>query len=83
MSSYQTIEVWDNFAKAKQAVFFRLVKNLYGRDLRAMLQIFVMQSISFSGTGKFFGLSDLAEMYKHKPAQLEYIRANTRELVAL
>ena len=77
-----TWEIWDNFVKAKQAVFFRLVKNLYGKDLRAMLHIFVMQSISFSGTGEFFGWSDLTEMYKNKPAQLKYIRANTRKMVS-
>ena len=61
-------------------MFFRLVKNLYGRDLRAMLHIFVMQSISFSGTGELFGWSDLTEMYKNKAAQVKYIRANTRKM---
>ena len=40
-----TIEVWDNCATAKKDVFISLAKDVFGRDLRAMLQMFVMQSI--------------------------------------
>ena len=67
-----SIAVWDNLGKGMKAEFIWLAQDLRWRSRaqRAMLQIFVdvTQSISFSGTGEFFALSDLAEMYKRKPA---------------
>ena len=79
----RSIDTWDKLEKHKKIEFWRSAKDVFGGDLRVMLQTFVdaMQASSFSGTGEFFALSDLAEMYKHKPSLLNYIQANTRTRV--
>ena len=79
----RSIDTWDKLEKDKKIEFWMSAKDVFGGDLRVMLQTFVdvMQASSFSVTGEFFALSDLAEMYKHKPSLLDYIQANTRTRV--
>ena len=64
----RSVDAWNNLNKDKQVEFMKSVKDLTPSNLRVRLRQFVgediesMQSISHS--------PDLADKYKHKPAQL-------------
>ena len=70
------IEVWDKMDKDERNQLIRSAQDLTGSNLRVRLQIFIeqesesMQSISHS--------PDLADKYKHKPAQLSRPNRNSR-----
>ena len=83
----KSIAAWDDMNKHKKAEFIGLAKDLFGSDLRGRLQQFLeediesRESISLSGTGKFFDSPDLRDKYKNKPQQLQAILANTKTVV--